>query len=83
MVMLYCRDKGEGPKLASQGQEASFCNGKAVAEQRMLCGTNTAWDDGLTSSPKTFGFFCLVFHVMELKVFLLCSEKGRNNDLCN
>jgi len=43
-----------------------LCNGKVVAEQHMLCGTNTAWDDGLTPSPKTSGFFHFVFHVMEL-----------------
>lgn len=82
-MVLHCREKDEDP--ASQGQEASFQNRKAVAGQRVLCGTNTAWDDRLTSSPKNFWlfFFCLVFHVMELKVFLLCSEKGRNNKFCN
>lgn len=82
-MVLHCRDKDEDPKPASQGQEASFCNGKAVAEQHVFCGTNTAWDDGLTARPKTLGFFWLVFHVMESKVFLLCSEKGRNNNFCN
>ena len=58
---LYSRDKGDDPKPVSQRQEASFCDWKAVAQQHMLGAGGE-----VTSSPKTFCLFCLVFHVMEL-----------------
>lgn len=38
LMGLYSREKGDNPKPASQRQEASFCDWKAVAEQHILEG---------------------------------------------
>lgn len=54
-----------------------------VMERQWQSSTRSETQTLLISCPKFFGFFGLVFRVMELKVFLLCSEKGRNNNLCN
>lgn len=74
-MMLHCRDKGDRrlPSVTGRQRQSSACFVAQTPHGMM----------GLTSSPKTFGFFSLVFRVMELKAFLLCSEKGRNNNLCN